>query len=80
MVLLEGSPGFATYGGIFRGSIGKFIDDFYAFLDVHIALVVEFYEVIRAIEQAQKMSFTNLWFECDFALVCVAFTDMTNVP
>jgi len=31
-------------------------------------------------EEAQKMGLTNVWLECDFALVCVAFTIKTNVP
>jgi len=26
------------------------------------------------------MGFTNVWFECDSALVCVAFTARTNAP
>ena len=43
-------------------------------LDIQTALVVEFYGVIHAIKEAQTMSFTCLWLECDFALVCVAFT------
>ena len=39
----------------------------FTFLDVQTTLVAEFYEVIYAIEQAQKMSLTSLWLECDFA-------------
>jgi len=31
-------------------------------------------------EEAQKMRLTNVWLECDSALVCVAFTAKTNVP
>jgi len=31
-------------------------------------------------EEAQKMGFTNVWLESDFALVCAAFTVSTNVP
>jgi len=42
-------------------------------------MVVEFYEVIHAMEEAQKMSLTKVWLECDSALVCTAFTIMTNV-
>jgi len=30
-------------------------------------------------EEAQKMGLTNVWLECDIALVCVAFTARTNV-
>jgi len=30
-------------------------------------------------EEAQKMGLTNVWHECDFVLVCVVFTDRTNV-
>jgi len=43
-------------------------------------LVGEFYGVIHAIKEAQTMSFTSLWLECDFALVYTAFTDRTHVP
>jgi len=50
------------------------------FFEVQTALVVEFYEVIYAMEEAQKMELTNVWLECDSVLVCAAFTAMTNVP
>jgi len=70
----------ATCGGIFRGSMGKFIGTFSAFLDVQIALVAEFYGVIYALEEAQKLGLTNVGLECDSALVCVAFTARKNVP
>ena len=30
--------------------------------------------------EAQKLGLTNVWLECDFALVCVAFTVTINVP
>ena len=39
-----------------------------------------FLRVIHAIEQVQKMGLTSLWPECDFALVCAAFTVKTIVP
>jgi len=42
-------------------------------------MVVEFYGVIHAMEEAQKMGLTNVWLECDSALVCVVFTVKTNV-
>jgi len=58
----------------FRESIGKFIETFFAFLDV-----VEFYGVIYALEEAQKLGLTNIWLECDSVLACVAFTARTNV-
>jgi len=79
-VATRGYPGLTTCGGIFRGSMGEFIGVFSAFLEVHTALVVEFYGVIHAMEEAQKMGLTNVWLECDFALVCAAFTARTNVP
>jgi len=41
-------------------SVGEFTGGFSAFLDVQNALVAEFYEVIHAIEQAQKIGFTSL--------------------
>jgi len=56
----RGSPDFATCGDIFRGSMRKFINGFSAFLDVQIALIVEFYGFIHSIEEAQKTSLTNL--------------------
>jgi len=52
--------GFATCGCIFRGSMGEFIRAFSVFLEVQIALVAEFYEVIHAMEKAQKMGLTNV--------------------
>jgi len=58
----------------------EFIGVFFTFLEVRNVMVVEFYEVIHAMEGAQKMGLTNTWLECDSALVCVAFTTRTNVP
>ena len=52
----------------------KFIGAFSAFLKVQSALIVEFYGVIHAMEEAQKMGLTNVWLECDSALVCAVFT------
>jgi len=57
----------------------EFIDAFSAFLEVQTTIVAEFYRVIHATEEAQKMRLTNVWIECDSALVCVAFTVRTNV-
>jgi len=74
----KGYPGLATCGGIFRGSMREFIGDFSAFLEVQTALVAEFYGVIHAMEEAQKMGLTSVWLECDSALVCDAFTARTN--
>ena len=34
---------------------------------------------MHAMEEAEKMGLTNVWLECDSALVCVAFTARTNV-
>jgi len=76
----RGYPGLATCGGIFRGSMGEFIGTFSTFLEVRTVLVVDFYAVIHAMEEAQKMRLTNVWLECDFALICAAFTVRTNVP
>jgi len=75
-----GSSDLAIYGDILRGSMKEFIGDFYAFLDVQTTLIAKFYGVIHAIKQAQKMSLTSLWLECDYALVCTAFTVIINVP
>ena len=60
--------------------MGEFIGAFSAFLEVQTALVAEFYGVIHAMEEAQKMGLTNVWLECDSALVCAAFNARTNVP
>jgi len=57
----------------------KFIGNLSIFLYVQTALVTEFYAVIHTIEQAQKLSLTSLWLECDYVLVCAAFTAMINV-
>jgi len=76
---LLGYPSLVTYIGIFRGSMGEFIGVFSAFLEVQTTMVVEFYGVIHAMEEAQKMGLTNVWLECDYALVCVVFTVRTNV-
>jgi len=56
----------------------EFIGVFFAFLDVQTALVAKFYGVIYALEKAQKLGLTNVWLECDSALVCVAFTARTK--
>jgi len=58
----------------------EFIRAFSTFVEVQTALVAEFYEVIHAMEEAQKMGLTNVWLECDSALVCALFTASTNVP
>jgi len=60
--------------------MGEFIGAFFAFLEVQTTLVAEFCWLIHAMEEAQKMGLTNVWLECDYALVCVAFTSRTNVP
>jgi len=52
---------------------------FSTFLEVQTVMVVEFYGVIHAMEEAQKMGLTNVWLKCDYALVCAAFTARTNV-
>ena len=49
------------------------------FLDVQTGLVVEFYGVIYALEEAQKLGLIDVWMKCDSDLVCVAFTARTNV-
>ena len=42
--------------------------------------MIEFYEIIHAMEETQKIGLTNVWLECDYALVCPAFIVRTNVP
>jgi len=79
-VIARGYPGFVICGGIFCGSMGKFIEAFSALLKVQTTLVTEFYGVIHAMEEAQKMGLTNVWLECDSSLVCAEFTVRTNVP
>ena len=58
----------------------EFIGAFSGFLEVQTALVAEFFGVLHAMEEAQKMGLTNVWLECDSVLVCAAFTARTNVP
>jgi len=36
-------------------------------------MVAEFYGVIHAMEEAQKMGLTNVWLECDSRLCCVYY-------
>jgi len=43
-------------------------------------MIVVFYGLIHSMEEAQKMELTNVWLECDSALVCDAFIARTNVP
>jgi len=57
----------------------KFIGVFFAFFEVQTTMVAEFYEVMHALKEAKKIGLTNIWLECDFALICVAFTAKTNV-
>jgi len=56
----------------------EFIGVFSAFLEVHTTMVAKFYGVINAMKETQKMGLTNVWLECDSALVCVAFIARTN--
>ena len=56
----RGSPSLAACGGIFRGSMKDFIGGFSAFLDIHIALVVEFYEIIHVTKEGKKIGLTSL--------------------
>jgi len=55
----RGYPSLATCEGIFRGSMEEFIGVFFVFLEVQTAIVVEFYGVIHAMEEAQKMRLTD---------------------
>jgi len=59
--------------------MGEFIGAFSVFLEVQTIMVAEFYAAIHDMNEAQKMGFTNVWLECDYALVCVAFSARTNV-
>jgi len=56
----RGYPGLAACGSIFRGSMREFIGAFSVFLDVHTTLVAEFYGVIYALEETQKLGLTNV--------------------
>jgi len=76
----RGYHGLATCGGIFCGSMREFICVFSALLEVQTVMIGEFYGVIHVMEEVQKMGLTNVWVECDFVLVCAAFTSRTNVP
>jgi len=58
----------------------EFIGAFSVFLEVQTTPVAKFYVVIHAMEEAQKVGLTNVWLECNSALVCVAFTARTNIP
>jgi len=41
-------------------------------------LVADIFGVINAMEEAQKMGFTNVWPECDSSLVTGEFTARTR--
>jgi len=56
----RGYIGLVTCGGIFCGSMGEFICAFSVFLEVQTVMVDEFYGVIHAMEEAQKMRLTNV--------------------
>jgi len=58
----------------------EFIGVFSAFLEVQTIMIAEFYGVIHALEETQKMGLINVWLECYSALICAAFTARTNVP
>jgi len=45
---------------VFSVGVGEFIGAFSAFLNVQTALVAEFYGVIYALEEAQKLVLTNV--------------------
>jgi len=49
------TDGAASCGGIFRESTKEFISAFSVFLEVQTTMVAEFYGVIHAMEEAQKM-------------------------
>jgi len=53
---------------------------FSTFLQVQTTMVDKCYGVIHAMEEAKETWLTNVWLECDSALVCVVFTARTNVP
>jgi len=55
-----GYPGLATCRGIFGWRMGEFIGAFSTFFEVQTPLVAEFYGVIHAMEEAQKMRLTNV--------------------
>jgi len=52
--------GFANCGDIFHWSMGEFIGAFSAFIEVQTAMIADFYGVIHAMEEAQKMRLTNV--------------------
>ncbi|KAK8464705.1 hypothetical protein PHAVU_010G062100 [Phaseolus vulgaris] len=58
------------------GLIGTVLND----MVQETAMLAEFYGIIHAMEEVQKMGLTNVWLECNSTLVCVAFTARTNVP
>jgi len=75
----KGYLGLAACGSIFCGSMWEFIGALSMFLDVQTVLAAKFYGVIYALEEAQKLGLTNVRLECDYVLVCAAFTVRINV-
>jgi len=56
----------------------EFIRAFSAFLEVQTVLVAEFYGIIHALEEAQKIGL--IMYGWNVIMVCVAFTTRINVP
>jgi len=52
--------GFANCGDIFHWSMREFIGAFSTFIEVQTIIIAEFYGVIHAMEEAQKMRLTNV--------------------
>lgn len=77
----KGSPGAAACGGLFRDNNAAILE--YCFssnLGIQNAFYAELSGEILAIEIAFNRGWMNLWLECDFKLVLLAFSNVSIVP
>jgi len=75
----RGCLGFSACAGIFRGSRGEYIGSFSSFLGIQKSLYVEVMGAILAIEFAWSKGFRRIWLECDFSLLCQAFSSFNLI-
>lgn len=69
-----------VYGGIFIYHKGDLVVGFYEPLPWSSSFLVEFYNVLKAIEIASSYNLQNLWFESNSLLMVKDFGDAALVP
>lgn len=76
----KGAPGWSACGGIFRDYRASFMGCFAANIGITCSLHAELTGAMWAIEIANQRGWTNLWLECDSALVVAAFKTEHGIP